>query len=167
MERAYDALHYADKPKAEVLSCLQCHSVATKCDSCHTRHRFDPDEARRPEACITCHLGPPHPDDETFFASAHGKLYLAEGDQWDWSKSLTKGNYPGSTCVYRHQSGGEHKTRRLHEATLSTEDPFRDTVCVGCHSPRFGSRYWQSGERMIQLGRMKLREAAAAIAARV
>ncbi|MBP6807940.1 MAG: hypothetical protein KA125_06560 [Chromatiaceae bacterium] len=29
-------------------ACVQCHSVATKCDSCHTRHRFDPAEARRP-----------------------------------------------------------------------------------------------------------------------
>jgi hydroxylamine dehydrogenase len=77
MERAVDAPHFVDKPKAEVQSCVQCHSVATKCDSCHSRHRFDAAEARRPEACITCHSGPPHPDDETYFASAHGKLYLA------------------------------------------------------------------------------------------
>ncbi|WP_246344918.1 multiheme c-type cytochrome [endosymbiont of Lamellibrachia barhami] len=91
MERAVDAKHFVDKPKAEVQSCVQCHSVATKCDSCHSRHRFNAAEARRPEACITCHSGPPHPDDETYFASAHGKLYLAEGDSWDWSKPLTKG----------------------------------------------------------------------------
>ncbi|WP_272901963.1 multiheme c-type cytochrome [Candidatus Reidiella endopervernicosa] len=70
--------HFVDKPKAEVTACVQCHSVATKCDSCHTRHLYSAAEARRPEACITCHSGPPHPDDETF-ASAHGQLYLAEG----------------------------------------------------------------------------------------
>ena len=52
MERAVDAKHFADKPKAEVAACLQCHSVATKCDSCHTRHRFSAAEARRPEACL-------------------------------------------------------------------------------------------------------------------
>jgi len=30
MERALDAKHFVDKPKAEVTACLQCHSVATK-----------------------------------------------------------------------------------------------------------------------------------------
>ncbi|MCP4277270.1 MAG: hydroxylamine oxidoreductase, partial [Gammaproteobacteria bacterium] len=88
MVRAVDSPHFADKPKAEVQSCVQCHSVATKCDSCHSRHLFDAAEARRPEACITCHSGPPHPDDESYFSSAHGKLYLVEGKQWDWSKPL-------------------------------------------------------------------------------
>jgi hydroxylamine dehydrogenase len=90
MERAVDAKHFADKPKAEVLSCLQCHSVATKCDSCHPRHRFSAAEARRPEACINCHSGPPHPDDETYFASAHGRRYLEGGGSWDWSRPLAR-----------------------------------------------------------------------------
>ncbi|MCK5092666.1 MAG: hydroxylamine oxidoreductase, partial [Gammaproteobacteria bacterium] len=95
--------------KAEVTACLQCHSVASKCDSCHTRHKFSAAEARRPEACITCHSGPPHPDDETFFNSKHGQLYLAEGGVWDWSKPLVKGNYPAPTCAYCHMGGGKHQ----------------------------------------------------------
>ncbi|TNG03842.1 MAG: hydroxylamine oxidoreductase [Gammaproteobacteria bacterium] len=109
MERALEAKHFVDKPKAEVQSCLQCHSVATKCDSCHTRHRFDPAEARRSEACITCHSGPPHPDDETYFASAHGRIYREEGASWDWKKPLIKGNYKAPTCAYCHMDGGNHQ----------------------------------------------------------
>jgi hypothetical protein len=109
MERVLDAKHFVDKPKAEVTACLQCHSVASKCDSCHTRHLFNAAEARRPEACITCHSGPPHPDDETYFASAHGQLYLAEGKDWDWSKPLRKGNYKGPTCAYCHMGDGKHQ----------------------------------------------------------
>ncbi|MDH5649101.1 MAG: hydroxylamine oxidoreductase [Gammaproteobacteria bacterium] len=109
MERAVDARHFVDKPKPEVTSCLQCHSVATKCDSCHTRHRFSAAEARRSEACITCHSGPPHPDDETFFASAHGKIYRQEGENWDWSKPLRKGNYKSPTCAYCHMAEGKHQ----------------------------------------------------------
>lgn len=109
MERALDAKHFVDKPKAEVTACLQCHSVATKCDSCHTRHRFSAAEARRPEACITCHSGPPHPDDETFFNSKHGQIYIAEGETWDWSKPLVKGSYPAPTCAYCHMGGGKHQ----------------------------------------------------------
>jgi len=109
MERALDAKHFADKPKAEVTACLQCHSVATKCDSCHTRHKFSAAEARRPEACITCHSGPPHPDDETYFHSAHGQIYMKEGQSWDWSKPLKKGNYPAPTCAYCHMNEGKHQ----------------------------------------------------------
>jgi len=109
MERALDAKHFVDKPKAEVTACLQCHSVATKCDSCHSRHKFSAAEARRPEACITCHSGPPHPDDETYFNSAHGKLYLKEGESWDWTKPLKKGNYPAPTCAYCHMDEGKHQ----------------------------------------------------------
>lgn len=109
MERAMDAKHFVDKPKAEVTACLQCHSVASKCDSCHTRHVFSAAEARRPEACITCHSGPPHPDDETYFHSKHGQLYLAEGETWDWSKPLSRGNYPAPTCAYCHMENGKHQ----------------------------------------------------------
>ncbi len=109
MQRAVDAPHFVDKPKAEVQSCVQCHSVATKCDSCHSRHRFAAAEARRSEACITCHSGPPHPDDQTYFASAHGQIYLREGRSWDWSKPLKKGNYKAPTCAYCHMDGGRHQ----------------------------------------------------------
>jgi len=153
MERAVDAKHFADKPKAEVQACVQCHSVATKCDSCHTRHRFDPAEARRPEACITCHSGPPHPDDETYFASAHGKRYLAEGDGWDWSKPLAKGNYEVPTCAYCHMEGGRHQVahKSLWKFGLLEVNPHTSgnrvlrerwvAVCTDCHDAA-QSRTW-------------------------
>ncbi len=146
MDRAFDAKHFVDKPKAEVAACLQCHSVATKCDSCHTRHRFDPAEARRPEACITCHSGPPHPDDEAFFASAHGKLYQAEGSKWDWSKPLRKGNYPAPTCAYCHMRDGTHQVadKSSWKFGLKEVNPLKSEnkvkrrrwleVCTDCHN---------------------------------
>lgn len=153
MERAVDADHFVDKPKAEVAVCLQCHSVATKCDSCHTRHRFDPAEARRPEACITCHTGPPHPDDDTYFASAHGRRYLRDGDQWDWSRPLSEGNYPAPTCAYCHLTGGNHqvadkaiwKFGLLEINPRSPENRVKRSrwvaVCDDCH-PAEESRGW-------------------------
>lgn len=145
MERAVDAKHFVDKPKAEVTACVQCHSVATKCDSCHTRHRFSAAEARRPEACITCHSGPPHPDDETYFASAHGRIYLDEGDGWDWSRPLFKGNYKAPTCAYCHMTGGNHQVadKSIWKFGLQEVNPLtsgnrvrRDrwvAVCADCH----------------------------------
>ncbi|MBW9264970.1 MAG: hydroxylamine oxidoreductase [Candidatus Thiodiazotropha sp. (ex. Lucinisca nassula)] len=153
MERAVDAPHFADKPKAEVQSCVQCHSVATKCDSCHTRHRFDAAEARRPEACITCHSGPPHPDDETYFASAHGRLYLAEGKDWDWSKPLTKGNYKAPTCAYCHMDGGRHQVahKSLWKFGLREVNPHTSQnkvlrqrwikLCSDCHEEKQAAQW--------------------------
>lgn len=145
MERAVDSKHFVDKPKAEVQACVQCHSVATKCDSCHTRHRFAAAEARRPEACLTCHSGPPHPDDKTYFASAHGQKYLAEGAGWDWSKPLVKGNYPVPTCAYCHMRNGNHQVadkaiwkfgiREVNPLTAENEVKRRRwiAVCADCH----------------------------------
>ncbi len=151
-ERAVDAKHFVDKPKAEVTACLQCHSVASKCDSCHTRHRFSAAEARRPEACITCHSGPPHPDDETYFDSAHGKRYLAEGDNWDWSRPLTKGNYKTPTCAYCHMSDGKHQVadKTIWKFGLQEVNPRTSgnevrraqwvAVCSDCHEARWSRR---------------------------
>ena len=149
MERAMDAKHFSDKPKAEVTSCLQCHSVATKCDSCHTRHRFNAAEARRSEACVTCHSGPPHPDDETYYASAHGQIYQQEGDTWDWSRPLSKGNYKAPTCAYCHMTEGNHQVadkaiwkfgiREVNPLTSGNEVRRRAwvAVCSDCHDAKW------------------------------
>jgi hydroxylamine dehydrogenase len=159
MERAVDAKHFVDKPKAEVAPCLQCHSVAAKCDSCHTRHRFDAAEARRPEACITCHSGPPHPDDETYFSSAHGQKYLAEGKDWDWSKPLVKGNYPVPTCAYCHMRNGKHQVADktiwkfgLREVNpLTAENKVKRkrwvAVCVDCHEAKDAEAWLRDMDR--------------------
>jgi hydroxylamine dehydrogenase len=145
MTRAVNSKHFVDKPKAEVTACLQCHSVATKCDSCHTRHRFSAAEARRPEACLTCHSGPPHPDDESYLASAHGRRYLAEGAGWDWSKPLRPGNYPVPTCAYCHLRNGNHQVadkaiwkfglRQRNPRTAENQVKRKRwiTVCADCH----------------------------------
>ena len=146
MERTVDAPHFVDKPKAEVLACLHCHSVATKCDSCHTRHLFDAAEARRPEACITCHSGPPHPDDEAFFNSAHGRIYRNEGADWDWSRPLRKGNYKAPSCAYCHLRDGNHQVadKAIHKFGIREVNPTTAenrikrkrwlAVCADCHS---------------------------------
>jgi hypothetical protein len=67
--------------------CVVCHQVGYiwedgsrgRCDSCHTRHVFSAEEARKPEACGTCHTGD-HPQYEMWANSKHGKLYQMEGD---------------------------------------------------------------------------------------
>lgn len=51
------------------------------CSACHTRHRFSVEQARRPDACGKCHLGPDHPQKEVYEESKHGILYQAFRDK--------------------------------------------------------------------------------------
>ncbi|WP_406661380.1 multiheme c-type cytochrome [Methanolobus sp. ZRKC3] len=77
------------------------------CSSCHTRHLFSVEEARKPESCEQCHLGPDHPQTEIFFESKHGSIYNTEGDQWNWSDEewLAGEDYRAPTCTVCHMSG--------------------------------------------------------------
>lgn len=79
------------------------------CTSCHTRHRFSVMEARKPEACGQCHLGPDHPQIEIYMESKHGDIYTAFGDQYNWNAApgtWTAGvDYRGPTCASCHMSG--------------------------------------------------------------
>ncbi len=88
-------------------------SVGT-CSVCHTRHKFSIAEARKPEACAACHLGPDHPDIEIFYESKHGQQYLAHGDDWKFDSApdtWEPGDYTAPTCATCHMSGiGELST---------------------------------------------------------
>ncbi len=79
------------------------------CTSCHTRHRFSVMEARKPEACGQCHLGPDHPQIEIYMESKHGDIYTAHGDEYNWNAApgtWTAGvDFRGPTCASCHMSG--------------------------------------------------------------
>ena len=51
------------------------------CSSCHSRHEFSAEVARRPDNCGKCHMGPDHPQIEIYYESKHGVAYRKnEGD---------------------------------------------------------------------------------------
>lgn len=79
------------------------------CSSCHTRHRFSLMEARKPEACGQCHLGPDHPQIEIYMESKHGDIYTAFGDEYNWNAApgtWSPGvDFRGPTCASCHMSG--------------------------------------------------------------
>ena len=79
------------------------------CTSCHTRHRFSVMEARKPETCGQCHLGPDHPQIEIYFESKHGDIYQAFGQEYNWNAApgtWTPGvDYRSPTCAACHMSG--------------------------------------------------------------
>jgi hydroxylamine dehydrogenase len=122
-------------PPAVAVGCMQCHGSQIKvlpggkfdpatwpnsgigrinpdgswgsCTACHTRHRFSVEQARRPDACGKCHLGPDHPQMEVYKESKHGILYEAFRDKlnidrpsWVVGKDYTT----APTCSTCHMS---------------------------------------------------------------
>jgi formate-dependent nitrite reductase cytochrome c552 subunit len=76
------------------------------CSSCHSRHSFSKAEARHPETCGQCHMGPDHPHIEIYLESKHGNIYSAEGDNWNWSNDNWEAgiDYRSPTCASCHIS---------------------------------------------------------------
>lgn len=96
---------------AAVSGCLQCHGSEIKvledgkldpatwpntgigrinpdgskgsCSACHMRHDFDLAQARKPENCGRCHLGPDHPQLEVYNESKHGIAFAANRTRFE------------------------------------------------------------------------------------
>ncbi|MBN1847528.1 MAG: CopD family protein [Deltaproteobacteria bacterium] len=149
------------------------------CSSCHTRHRFSVMEARKPEACDQCHLGPDHPQIEIYNESKHGTIYHAEGDTWNWETDdgpwKAGRDFRAPTCAACHMSAAEDVpgthdvTERLSwetQAPLTVRPeafaPFpADTdwrverqkmkrVCSQCHSDRWTDDHFKNLDDVVQ-----------------
>lgn len=78
------------------------------CKSCHSGHKFSIEEARKPAACASCHLGPDHPDIEIYNNSMHGHIFNTEGNSWKYDSApdaWEPGDYRAPTCATCHMSG--------------------------------------------------------------
>lgn len=77
------------------------------CSACHNRHTFSVAQARQPENCGKCHMGPDHPQLEIYNESKHGINYYAHKD----SMNLDSDNWvvgvdyiAAPTCATCHMS---------------------------------------------------------------
>jgi hypothetical protein len=98
------------------------------CSACHARHEFSKAQARQPEACGKCHLGPDHPQMEIWNESKHGILYHANRDKMNLDKDewLAGVDYfSGPTCASCHMSagGGQDVTHEVGERISWTLRP--------------------------------------------
>ena len=105
---------------------LQIDGTLGSCTSCHTRHSFSVVEARKPEACDQCHLGPDHPQIEIYEESKHGTIYHAYKDEYNFDAAggtWTAGvDYRAPTCAACHMSGtGKEPTSHDVTQRLSWE----------------------------------------------
>lgn len=88
------------------------------CSACHTRHKFSVEEARKPETCGQCHLGPDHPQHEIYEESKHGNIYAASGEKWNWdapSGEWGPEDIEAPTCATCHMSGFGDGVETTHE----------------------------------------------------
>jgi hypothetical protein len=125
------------KSPAAVSGCWQCHGAEVKvladgkldpatwpntgmgrlnpdgskgsCSACHIRHNFSRAQARMPENCGRCHMGPDHPQIEVYNESKHGIAFAAyrtryeplmEKKEWVPGRDFEQ----GPTCTTCHMS---------------------------------------------------------------
>lgn len=126
------------------------------CSACHTRHRFSVAEARKPDTCGQCHLGPDHPQLEIWNESKHGAITRSEGESWNWTAApgtWTPGvDYRAPACAACHMSGsGEVLTSHDVTERLSWELQAPLTVRPTEFKPFPSPLGWQEERKKMQM----------------
>lgn len=141
--------------------CERCHIIEKKCNSCHTSHKFSLKEARDPDACGSCHLGPDHPHKEMYETSLHGTIYKITQDPGRAPRCVTchmpNGTHNSSFGIARGPAGTGSRVVDLKEAPISHEEQDRRRkemigVCTGCHSRRFAQEQLENADRVKEEG---------------
>jgi hydroxylamine dehydrogenase len=197
-------------PQAVTVGCIQCHGSKVKvlengsldpsswpntgigrinpdgsrgsCAACHTRHSFSVAQAREPEACGKCHLGPDHPQMEVYMESKHGILYEAKKNQLNMDKRswvVGKDYTAAPTCATCHMGAtiGQPAThdvgtrlswslrppvsKKMENAEKKRAD-MKD-VCGSCHSTPFVEGHYKQFDDLVDLYDTKFAEPAGAI----
>lgn len=89
------------------------------CSACHLRHNFSRAQARMPENCGRCHLGPDHPQKEIYDESKHGIAFAANRSRYEpmmKEKEWMPGKEfeQGPTCSTCHM-GATEKLNLTHD----------------------------------------------------
>ena len=140
------------------------------CSACHTRHRFSKGQARKPDVCGKCHLGPDHPQKEVYEESKHGILFRAFEDDMNmdspkWVAGVDYFDAP--TCASCHMSagGGEGVThdvgKRLSwnlrapvSKKMKDSEKKREAmveICTSCHSGGFVGSFYKQLDEFVEL----------------
>ncbi len=76
------------------------------CTSCHPRHEFSIEVARKPYTCSQCHKGPDVPAYKIYEVSKHGNIFSSNNKDWDFDHvPWTIGeDFTAPTCATCHIS---------------------------------------------------------------
>jgi hypothetical protein len=154
-------------------ACETCHNIGKpaadgsvgQCQKCHLRHEFRLEQARKPETCNNCHIGPDHPQWEIYQESPHGIVYMTSGDRWNWEAevgTLTVNDFPAPTCAICHMSGfgssgtthdvGDRLTWYLFSPISERRPVWQDNrtrmqgACRECHNQNFLDDFYAAAD---------------------
>lgn len=135
-------------PAAVIVGCLQCHGGKVEigpdgkptgatwpntgigrinpdgsegsCTACHGRHSFSKAQARTPDTCGKCHVGPDHPQIEIYNESKHGIIYRAKVDEMNlksdkWVAGIDYSAAPTCATCHMSRGGKQDKTHNVGE----------------------------------------------------
>ena len=140
------------------------------CNACHTRHSFSKAQARQPEACSKCHLGPDHPQKEIYEESKHGNTYFTNEKAMNlhadsWVVGVDYAAAP--TCASCHMSATKTQdiTHDVGQRIAWTLRPpvskYKDNhqvkranmqdVCTACHTKTFTDGHFYQFDASVRL----------------
>lgn len=145
------------------------------CTACHSRHLFSVAQARQPEICGKCHLGPDHPQMEIWQESKHGARYYEAtqagqtlnidlpAGQWMAGRDYSS----GPTCSSCHMSAtpnqpathdvGARLSWTLRPAISEKQQDWEkkraamQDVCNQCHGATFSGNFYVQLDSMVKL----------------
>ena len=140
------------------------------CNACHSRHSFSVAQARRPENCGKCHLGPDHPQKEIYEESKHGIAYRAHEDDMQFDKDewiVGQDYYEAPVCATCHMSAtprqatthdvGKRISWTLRPPVSKKKDNadvrrqnMKD-VCLTCHQAQFTDGHYYQYDALVKL----------------
>jgi hydroxylamine dehydrogenase len=172
-DKSRNALHALEGQDVTRFACEACHDVGKpasdgstgQCEKCHLRHEFSLEQARKPETCNYCHIGPDHPQWEIYHESPHGIAYATTGYRWDWEAeagTLTVDDFPAATCALCH-FGGFGATETTHDvgdrltwylfAPISERRPMWEenqmqmqSICQQCHNENMVDAFYKNAD---------------------
>ncbi len=140
------------------------------CNACHSRHTFSKEQARRPENCGKCHLGPDHPQKEIYEESKHGIAYRNAKNKMNLNKDrwvVGVDYYQAPTCATCHMSAtqkqkvthdvGTRLSWNLRAPISKPKENAKDKrekmvdVCLACHGKRFVEGFYRQFDGIVNL----------------
>lgn len=176
-DKSRNAIAELEGPAITRFACESCHNVGRpaadnsvgQCQKCHLRHEFSLEQARKPETCNACHIGPDHPQWEIYQESPHGIAYMTGGHTWNWEAepgTLSVEDFTAATCATCHMSGfgttgtthdvGDRLTWFLFAPISDRRPAWQDnkvrmqSVCLECHNQNFIDTFYADGDRLVE-----------------
>jgi len=173
-DKMRNALFALEGPDVTRFACETCHTIGKpnldgsvgECKKCHLRHEFSLEQARKPETCNACHIGPDHPQWEIYQESPHGIAYATGGERWNWEAdpgTLHVTDFPAPTCAICHMSGfgatgtthdvGDRLTWYLFAPISERRPSWQDNmvrmqnVCLECHNRNFVDEFYAAADK--------------------